>query len=376
VQRLGERLVVHTHFALRFGDLLAGVADVVDQLAGFFDAETQAAAGVGRGARVVRAQGAAGLEDLAGGASAATLAADDEVLLLVDEAGGHLEFLDDGGDVSATDLQLFEGLGDALAELREAPFGFAGRARVAALLPHRLVGGTPVVDHAPQPFQLLQDRTLGLFLDRLLRFAVGGFLLGLFVEQFPFRDLARFDPVGEVQQVCNREWQSEDFLTHVTFAGFDLLGDLDLLLACQQRDGAHFLQVHSDRVGGVFAEALLLPFLFDPLFLLVFLGEGGLRDGVDRFDVDLAEHRDGALDLVGGSRIVGQGVGDIFERRPGRHGCLGGFLSSRLAFSLHASLSASFSRQLFPVVSRRPGTCTVHAGPRSLALLGATHSYA
>ena len=47
----------------------------------------------------------------------------------------------------------------------------------------------------------------------------------------------------------------EDVLANLLLAFLDLLGDLDLLLAAEQRDRTDLLQVHADRVGGVLGEA-------------------------------------------------------------------------------------------------------------------------
>src|SRR5205085_4774283 len=97
--------------------------------------------------------------------------------------------------------------------------------------------------------------------------------------------------------------------------GLDLLGDRDFFLAGEQRNAAHLLEVHADRVGGLAGRAVGGLFLFRRLLggplgldrlLRGFFAVGNRRffGDVLHVDVDLAQHRDYLVDLLGASRLT------------------------------------------------------------------------
>jgi hypothetical protein len=104
-------------------------------------------------------------------------------------------------------------------------------------------------------------------------------------------------------------------------AVLDALGDLDLALARQELDRAHFAHVHAHRVrraAELGVERARGGFRF---FLDVFGRRGGgrlrhqqgVRIGrlVEDLDAHVADHRDHALDLLGVDQLVGQVVVDL-----------------------------------------------------------------
>ena len=133
-------------------------------------------------------------------------------------------------------------------------------------------------------------------------------------------------PVAEVEHVLEREVEREDGLAHLALAGLDLLGDRDLLLAGEERDAAHLLEVHADRIGGLARRALgLLGLgrLLGPLGL----GRPSRRSSASAvsstrldLDVHVAEHRDDLVELFGAGRLDGcfARLVDRGGRRPGR----------------------------------------------------------
>ena len=184
-----------------------------------------------------------------------------------------------------------EALLDARAPHLRGPRPLALRDQLGAL------AGQPL-----EPAHLPEEgvRTLVLFgLGPL-----GGLGLGLVVaEDVPGLDLPVTEPLGQRDHVLVRQIEGEDGLAHLALAGLDLLGDRDLLLAREQRDAAHLLEVHADGIGRLAGRALgLLRFglLLGPLRLgglLGLLGEARLLDRVD-LDVHVAEHRDDLVDLL------------------------------------------------------------------------------
>ncbi len=165
---------------------------------------------------------------------------------------------------------------------------------------------------------MLQERTDARVLALLGRtLAVGRFFLVVTEEVAPV-DLAVTEPIGEVQDVLQRQRQREDGLPHFQLARLDALGDDDLVLAGEQGDAAHLLEVHPDRIGrvaqerrAIFALFFLLRYFRNPLFVFLFfgLGEGavfGSLDGDLAVTVAVTEHRDDAVDLFGGRRIAAE----------------------------------------------------------------------
>ncbi len=61
--------------------------------------------------------------------------------------------------------------------------------------------------------------------------------------------------LADLDHEIQRDRRAENLLLDLVFAGFDALGDFDFLLAREQLEVAHLLQVEADRVGG-FAERI------------------------------------------------------------------------------------------------------------------------
>jgi hypothetical protein len=148
---------------------------------------------------------------------------------------------------------------------------------------------------------------------------------------------AGLDAVGQLEQVGDQEGVVEDVLADLLLALFDLLGDLDLLLATKQGDRADLLQVHANRVGGVLGKAgrgrrgrrdglgrALLALLLGPLalFLCDVLAEPGLGQRLDALDVDLAQHRDDAVDLLAPRLGTRHSLAHLIERAAVRLGII------------------------------------------------------
>ena len=76
----------------------------------------------------------------------------------------------------------------------------------------------------------------------------------------------RFSRSARLSTYCTARSSEKTRLAHLALAGLDLLRDRDLLLAREERDAAHLLEVHAHRIGGLAGRALDL------------LGLGGLLD--------------------------------------------------------------------------------------------------
>ena len=126
----------------------------------------------------------------------------------------------------------------------------------------------------------------------------------------PRLDLGASQPLREVHHVGEGRLEREDGLPNLALAGLDLLGDRDFLLAAEEGDTAHLLEVHADGVGGFARRAfglLRLGRLLDPLRLGGFLRLLGKRRVLDRVDLDVhvTEHRDDLIEVLGRGRFGG-----------------------------------------------------------------------
>src|SRR5262249_9819682 len=195
-----QALVLHSNLAFRLRHPFASGANFINELSGFLDTQAQAPAGIRGGARIVGTQLPTHLQNFRYGAAATAFAAGDKIPLLLDEARGHLEFFDDDPDVTAANFQLLEGFLNAPLELCQTPFSLLCRPWMVAALTARLLSGALFVNNTTQAFQLLENSPIRLRLGLLFpRFAVLFFCL--LVEQVSFRDLARLDAVGQLQQI-------------------------------------------------------------------------------------------------------------------------------------------------------------------------------
>ena len=138
-----------------------------------------------------------------------------------------------------------------------------------------------------------------------------------FVEGDHFLDVAHAaaQVFAEADDLANHDRRARDGLHHAVLAALDALGDLDLALAGEQRDGAHLAQVHADGVVGLLQRAgreveLDVLGLFAGLGLILvavracaFAGEH-----VDALGVD-GGHQ--VIELVGRGDVAGQQVVDL-----------------------------------------------------------------
>ena len=80
-------------------------------------------------------------------------------------------------------------------------------------------------------------------------------LLSVVVSSSPKMCRASISPWRSRSARLSTYWsgqiEREHGLAHLALAGLDLLGDRDLFLAREERDAAHLLEVHADRIGGL-----------------------------------------------------------------------------------------------------------------------------
>jgi hypothetical protein len=119
-----------------------------------------------------------------------------------------------------------------------------------------------------------------------------------------------------VKTYCTRLVEREDGFAHLALAGLDLLGDRDLFLASEERHAAHLLEVHADRIGGLAGArsatssrsgASSAAHSASTPSRLLRQRRSLFRGGLD-VDVDVAEHRDDLIDLLGAAGIA---TGDL-----------------------------------------------------------------
>jgi hypothetical protein len=91
-------------------------------------------------------------------------------------------------------------------------------------------------------------------LDAGLHHVFGEFFL---VEDHNFLDVAdaALEVLAQGDDFANHDGRARNGLEHTQLAALDALGDFHLALAGEQRNGAHFAQVHAHRVVGLFQGA-------------------------------------------------------------------------------------------------------------------------
>jgi hypothetical protein len=99
---------------------------------------------------------------------------------------------------------------------------------------------------------------------------------------------------------------------HLDLGVLDAFGNLDFLLAGEQRDLAHLLEIHADRVVEdveflVGLEVLVVAAVVVALLVLVAVHLGG----VDDVELHVAEPLHDGLDVVGIDEVVGQDLVDV-----------------------------------------------------------------
>ena len=131
--------------------------------------------------------------------------------------------------------------------------------RRLARLPRSAIELLALADQPLEPADVLQERVGALVLARS---GLGG-LAGARRRGLPRRrrrcgarrSRRRFSRSARLRTYWTPV-EREHGLAHLALAGLDLLGDRDLLLAGEERDAAHLLEVHADRIGGFAGSAL------------------------------------------------------------------------------------------------------------------------
>ena len=218
--------------------------------------------------------------------------AETELDLVVDVVGHQRHLLDHLLLVIELDERALEFLVELLEILEGLlPFGLVGGALPRGVtIVHLLVENANLLDQFAQGAEvvvaafdlLVEDDTVETLLGRLRNQLLGQsnvFLAG--------KTEAVNDPFNLVLRI------------------FNALGDLDFLLARQQRDLPHLLEIHPDRV----IEDV------EPALVLLLLGLG-LPDAIDfglinDLDFETAEFAVDFVEFVGGNERVGQGIVDV-----------------------------------------------------------------
>ena len=268
-------------------------------------------------------------DHLGAGVAQAILEPADGELVAVDGAVRFLQRLDQARHVLRADLGLQQRLANALLDdlepLGDRRLASLRRARLASL-GHELV----LLAHEPAQLRHLLQEAIGpLVFSRTGLARLGGLAGGRLVvaEDVPRLDLTVLQTIGETEHVLHRQVEREDRLAHLALAGLDLLRDGDFLLAREEGNAAHLLEVHPHRIGGLAGCALDLLGLGGLLgpgvglgrLLRRILGEGRLLDALD-LDVHVAEQRDDLVELFGAGRLDGcfARLVDRGGRLPGR----------------------------------------------------------
>ncbi len=123
-----------------------------------------------------------------------------------------------------------------------------------------------------------------------------------FVEDHDFFYVAHaaLQVFAERHDLANHDGRTGNGLEHAVLAALDALGDFDFAFARQQRNGAHFAQVHAHRVVGLFQRAggqvelnVLALFQFEILV-------GAELRAVEQIDALGADGGDQVVEIVGG----------------------------------------------------------------------------
>ncbi len=197
---------------------------------------------------------------------------------------------------------------------RAARVAFADeRLEVAGVAIHQVGQGDQVVRHPPQDLVLFQ--VLG---DRHLHGAVEG-------------ELALVDLLEDIDDQGQREVALQHLATEPLAGDLDPLGQVDFLVAGQERNLAHLGQIHADRVvdaprdlveilGGELG-FLVLERLLDEVVIgfviQIARGEQAVLRLVlvDQLDAHLVERLEQTVDALRARRLVGQIVVDLVERQ-------------------------------------------------------------
>ena len=140
---------------------------------------------------------------------------------------------------------------------------------------------------------------------------LGGFFA--FLENVAQVGLARLNPVAEVDKKIQRDRRFQDLFFDLLLAGLDPLGDLNLLLAREQLEVAHLLEVEPYRVGRI---ARRVGSLFFGLFFglrvnLALRALGG--DFLEDLDIHVLEALQRGAKVGGRGHVLGQEIVDLVE---------------------------------------------------------------
>ncbi len=164
------------------------------------------------------------------------------------------------------------------------------------------------------------ERFLGLVLDLFF-----GELFVVELDDFLDRARALAQVFADGQQFLQDDRGARDRLEHQQLAALDALGDGDFAFARQQRNGAHFAQVHANRVVRLFEHSRrqveFAGILGYGKFVLGFdfggFGDGGIGGGAGGFgggevfvNIDAVALKRGeqVVDFFGGVHFGGQGI--------------------------------------------------------------------
>ncbi len=161
----------------------------------------------------------------------------------------------------------------------------------------------------------LVDALDGLF-DARLHDLLGQLLL---IEGDDLLDVAdaALEVLAERGDLADDDGGARDRLHDAHLATLDALGDLDLALARQQRDGTHLAEVHADGVVGLFQRAWgqvkLDVGVFRTFFALLFTVLATAAAAIAREHVNAlgVDGRQQVVQVVGGGDVTGQQIIDL-----------------------------------------------------------------
>ena len=144
--------------------------------------------------------------------------------------------------------------------------------------------------------------------SRQVAFAVGDFFVNDDAVETLLRRLGQqFFRDGDV--FLRRETQAVDDAFHRDFGFLDFFADLDFLFAREQRNLAHLVHIHANRIVENFQARIILD-LFRLLGLLAAVGALGLGLVHDDFHVEAAQLAQQRVEIVG-AQIIRQNVVDV-----------------------------------------------------------------
>ena len=118
--------------------------------------------------------------------------------------------------------------------------------------------------------------------------------------------------VGEIEVGFGHEAEEVEVASHFDFRVFDALGNFHFLFAGQQRDLAHLLEVHADRVVEDVEFLVCLEFLFLTAIVVAFLVlEAVDLRGIDDIELHVAQALHDRLDIVRIDKVVGEDLVDV-----------------------------------------------------------------